>query len=537
MALKNFSFARYKMRQSLHTLAVLVVLTTLPVCAFAHPELMLQIEDLSAQIETDPANADLLVKRGDLYRRHQDYPAAGEDFAEARNVDPDNSLLNFYEGRLLLDTGNSASARHHFSRYLEIYPEHSNAWVLLGEACIQSGDSRRAADYFEQAINTSDTPSPALYRSQVLSLMASGDAPWDSASQVVKKGLDHFGLEVNLLGLGTDIALAANQKKQADRYLQRLPAPLQALPQWEKRQQMADCLASPENETQSKCLRQARENITTQVELFMKNESEPRQGILKDNVSYKSVTELDFRQADKRLVYGDANPELQYGLLWLPENSNPVQKAPLVVLIHGGCWLNAFDIQHSQPLSSALADAGYAVWSLEYRRSGDAGGAWPGSYDDVKQGLAFISSLKDYPVDLDRVVLMGHSAGGHLALLAASETEGVSGVIGLAAITDIIEYSRGENSCQTATLEFMSGPYESNPEAYRAANPTGKAVHERTILLQGDADTIVPPGQSTLAGASEEMLAGTGHFDWVHPGTSAYQLLLSTLTDLFAETD
>lgn len=536
MVLKNFAFARYSLRQSLHALAVLVVLATLPVCSFAHPDLVLQIEGLSSQIETDPANADLLIKRGDLHRRHQDYAAAREDFDSARNTDPDNSLLDFYEGRLFLDSGKSASARLHFSRYLEIHPEHSNAWVLLGEACIQSGDARRAADYFEQAINTSDSPSPALYRSQVLSLLASGDAPWGSASQVVKKGLDHFGLEVNLLGLGTDIALAANRKKQADRYLQRLPEPLQALPQWAKRQQMADCLTSPQTEVQTQCLRQARENISTQVELFMKNDSVSNQSTVKDNVSYKSVTELDFRQADKKLVYGDANPELQYGLLWLPENSNPTQKAPLVVLIHGGCWLNAFDIQHSQSLSSALADAGYAVWSLEYRRSGDAGGAWPGSYDDVKQGLAFISSLSDFPVNLDKVVLMGHSAGGHLALLAASEIKGISGVIGLAAITDIIEYSRGGNSCQTATLDFMGGPYESNPNAYQAANPVGKPVHERTILLQGDADSIVPPGQSTLPGISTEMLEGAGHFDWVHPGSRAYKVLLTTLQDLLAET-
>ena len=170
------------------------------------------------------------------------------------------------------------------------------------------------------------------------------------------------------------------------------------------------------------------------------NTGESSEVSVKSNVSYKSVTGLSFAQADKKLVYGDANPELQYGLLWLPKTLTSTERAPLIVLIHGGCWLNAYDIQHSFPLSSALAEAGYAVWSLEYRRTGDEGGAWPGSFEDVRQGLAFTSNLKEYPVDLDQIVIMGHSAGGHLALLAASENHNITAVIGLAAITDIVEY-------------------------------------------------------------------------------------------------
>ena len=263
--------------------------------------------------------------------------------------------------------------------------------------------------------------------------------------------------------------------------------------------------------------------------------SESSEGKVKSNVSYTSVTELGFTEADKKLVYGDANPDLQYGLLWLPENHEPAQTAPLIVFIHGGCWLNAYDIQHSYPLSAALAQAGYAVWSLEYRRTGDEGGAWPGSFDDIRQGFAFTSMLKNYPVDIARIVIMGHSAGGHLALLAASENQNIAGVIGLAAITDIIEYSRGENDCQTASVDFMGGDYESSPIAYQAANPANKTRHDNTILLHGDSDSIVPLGQSQLQGATAVVFEGAGHFDWLHPGTGAYQLLLSTLEDLFRE--
>jgi len=256
---------------------------------------------------------------------------------------------------------------------------------------------------------------------------------------------------------------------------------------------------------------------------------------VKNNVSYTSVTELEFTSASTKLVYGEDDPSLQYGLLWVPADMDALERAPLVVFIHGGCWLNEFDIQHSFPFSTALAEAGYAVWSLEYRRTGDAGGAWPGSFDDIRQGLEFISNLKNHSLDLDRVVIAGHSAGGHLALLAGSGFQGFDAVIGLAAITDIVKYSQGNNSCQKATIDFMGGNYEANPAAYHAANPVDISLHERTILLHGDVDSIVPLEQARVSDTTAIIEEGAGHFDWIHPGTQAYQLLLSTLEDLFGK--
>jgi hypothetical protein len=79
----------------------------------------------------------------------------------------------------------------------------------------------------------------------------------------------------------------------------------------------------------------------------------------------------------------------------------------------------------------------------------------------------------------------------------------------------------------------MGGVYEANPAAYEEANPVGKPLNDNTILWQGDIDAIVPLEQSQLAGATQVVSEGAGHFDWVHPGTGAYQLLLSTLKDLF----
>ncbi|MBT8072835.1 MAG: alpha/beta hydrolase [Xanthomonadales bacterium] len=253
---------------------------------------------------------------------------------------------------------------------------------------------------------------------------------------------------------------------------------------------------------------------------------------VESNVSYKQVTALGFRPADARLVYANDNPELQYGLLWLPAVPQHGEKAPLVVLIHGGCWLNVFDIQHTLPMSTALAQAGYAVWSLEYRRTGDPGGGWPGTFEDIKAGLAYLPKLGEYPLDLERIAIAGHSAGGHLALLAGNGSANAQAVIGLAAITDIIEYSKGGNSCQTAAPPFMGGTYAQKPEAYAAANPAGKPIHPNTLLLQGDLDNIVPLHQSSLLGITPRVQEGTGHFDWVHPGTAAFQRLLATLDEI-----
>jgi dipeptidyl aminopeptidase/acylaminoacyl peptidase len=146
--------------------------------------------------------------------------------------------------------------------------------------------------------------------------------------------------------------------------------------------------------------------------------------------------------------------------------------------------------------------------------------------------VQYAQSLENYPVDLARTVIVGHSAGGHLALLAGSRNPHVNAVIGLAAITDVVAYSRGDNSCQKATLDFMGGDYESNAAAYRQANPANRALHPDSILLHGDADDIVPLQQAELPGAASRLLEGAGHFDWIHPGTRAYRLLLSTLEEV-----
>jgi acetyl esterase/lipase len=245
-------------------------------------------------------------------------------------------------------------------------------------------------------------------------------------------------------------------------------------------------------------------------------------------VSWESLRELNFGTPAAMIPYG--TDLLQFGLLWLPvpERRPPAQ----IVFVHGDCWQSSFDVRHTHAMSTALAQAGYAVWALEYRRSGDADGGWPNTFEDIKGGIAHVHPAPDF-VDIP-VILIGHSSGGHLALLAGAEDPTLKGVIGLAAVTDLVKYSQGNNSCQAATAEFMGGDANSRSTQYQAANPAEKTPHANTVLLHGSADDVVPAEQASLTGARTVMVEGAGHYDWVHPGTEAFNVLLQTLEDMLA---
>src|SRR2546428_4286001 len=113
--------------------------------------------------------------------------------------------------------------------------------------------------------------------------------------------------------------------------------------------------------------------------------------------------------ADSRVAYG---PEpLQFGDLRSPAGD---ESRSLAVVLHGGAWKATYNLVHTGHLCDALRDAGIATWNVEYRRVGDPGGGWPGSLEDVLRAVAHAHGLAE------RLVLVGHPAGGHPALPAPS---------------------------------------------------------------------------------------------------------------------
>ncbi|MEX1221115.1 MAG: alpha/beta fold hydrolase [Idiomarina sp.] len=240
-------------------------------------------------------------------------------------------------------------------------------------------------------------------------------------------------------------------------------------------------------------------------------------------VPYQALTQLPTAKPNQRINYGSAPS--QYAELWLPQAAN----APVVAFIHGGCWLSAYDIKHSWAFATALRDEGFAVWSIEYRRAGEPGGGWPGSLQDIQAALGALSQQPS--LNLDDLTLMGHSAGGHLALLAAQQSSvDIDKVIGLAAITNLATYASGNSGCEQGAQAFMGGTPVQLEAAYQLANPASQPEPSTpTLLIHGTADKVVPLQQAQLLGATTVAIKDAGHFDMIHPGAPAWRHIITAL--------
>ncbi len=252
-------------------------------------------------------------------------------------------------------------------------------------------------------------------------------------------------------------------------------------------------------------------------------------------VTFDAVLALESRPPSQTLRYGKAASNT--GALWLAAAQGP---HPVVVLVHGGCWLQEYAAPHIYPLASRLASDGYAVFVPEYRRVGEPGGGWPGSAADLVRALDALAALDHPRLALDRTVLAGHSAGGQLALWLAARDPALArpplrvvAAVGLAAITDLPAYAAGDNSCEVVTPRFLGGTLQERPGVYASASPSSLSFHVPVALLAGEADPIVGREQAgALPGVAPRWLPGGGHFDWIHPETAAYPVLRDTLFEL-----
>jgi acetyl esterase/lipase len=246
---------------------------------------------------------------------------------------------------------------------------------------------------------------------------------------------------------------------------------------------------------------------------------------------------------DERIPYG---PEArQFGELRLPEGPGP---HPVAVVIHGGCWLSIADNSYMDPVAAALTDAGWATWNLEFRTIDRPGGSWPGIFQDVARGMDSLRELEDeYRLDLEHVVTVGHSSGGHLALWAAGRHRippdsdvydpdplPVQGVIGLAGIADLEHYSSMRvEACGDTPSQLLGGQSPSESDRTAGASPAALVpTGVPQLLVTGDDDYAVPPahGDAYAEGARSRgqdvvhhVIPNSSHFEIVAPWTEPWR--------------
>jgi acetyl esterase/lipase len=263
-------------------------------------------------------------------------------------------------------------------------------------------------------------------------------------------------------------------------------------------------------------------------------------------------------QKARRINYGEG--KLQFGDLYLPLTGGGAKRLPLIVFIHGGWWQSEYNLDYASDCCAALQSQGFAVWSIEYRRVGSTGGGWAATFQDVAAGFDHVAQLaKTYPIDLTRVVAMGHSAGGHLAFWLAGRhhipeesvlhplhvrSVPLAGVIALAGAVDLRltcdlagYFTFAHDRSEVASL--MGGLPAQFPDRYRAGNPGDLLpLSVPQILIQGINDGQIPPQLparwAELARRQGDpvtvtMVPGAGHFDVVDPASSTWPIVVAAV--------
>lgn len=255
------------------------------------------------------------------------------------------------------------------------------------------------------------------------------------------------------------------------------------------------------------------------------------------------------RQPDLVVRYGEHADQVADVHLPRPEAADRTMTGAgpiFAMFLHGGFWRAAYGREHTAPLAEALAAAGFVVCAPEYRRTGQPGGGWPGTFDDVAAAVdrlpGLVAQATGGLADTARIVLGGHSAGGHLAIWAASRhrlsadspwhtvRSAAVGVVALAAVTDLAACFEQELGRQAAGQLIGGGP-EQFPDRYAVADPARLLpVGVPVYLIHGTGDDRVPCEMSlsyarrALAAGDDPMctvLPGGGHFDVIDPPSAA----------------
>jgi acetyl esterase/lipase len=244
----------------------------------------------------------------------------------------------------------------------------------------------------------------------------------------------------------------------------------------------------------------------------------------------------------ERIAYGpfDSN----FGQLRVPSGRGPY---PVVIVLHGGYWLERYDLEYIVPLAEAITREGFATWNVEYRRLGEEGAGYPGTFEDVARAADHLRGLaKTHRLDLDRVTTLGHSAGGQLALWLASparrrfapaqEPTRVRRVVPIAPVTDMRRLGEGGSR---PVLDVIGGDAADRSARYRDLSPIEIVpLGVPQVVLHGTADGLIPIADSERYVAKARArgddarlvrLDGIGHVEPVDPQSSAWKAVSGAL--------
>lgn len=297
--------------------------------------------------------------------------------------------------------------------------------------------------------------------------------------------------------------------------------------------------------------------------LFAGLASMPINHVHAQSLSFRDILQRPAIKADERISYG--TDPLQFGDLWLP----PAKAAgkgphPVVVLIHGGCWLADLPgVELTHFMADDLRKNGFAVWEIEYRRIGHSGGGYPGTFLDVAHGTDHLRKIAArHNLDLNRVIATGHSAGGHLALWLAARPKlpdgsalklptplAIHAVVGVAAIPDLNYFAdSGAHACGAGTVkklvEFDTRGKADKNEPWRDTSPVELLpIGVTQLMIHGVYDGIVPPvnglrHKTRAANKGEQVqliaVAEAGHFELIAPWTRQWQEVLAVFKSTLA---
>lgn len=259
-----------------------------------------------------------------------------------------------------------------------------------------------------------------------------------------------------------------------------------------------------------------------------------------------------------RIWYGE--DVLQFGDWRKPEGKGPF---PLAIVIHGGYWRSAYNLDHISHLCEALKDIGIATWSLEYRRIGNKGGAYPGTFQDIASGIDYVRELNahcsvDGAIDLERVIVIGHSAGGHLAAWAGSRSHipeqnvlasphplKLKGIVSLAGLLDL-QYAEEHKLSRSATTELLKNAPVDTKKRYEFTSPIEMLEPDAPIvLIHGTKDVDVPIEISeryvakckslNVHDVSYKIVDGADHYALIDPRSSAWETVSLSAVELLTQ--